>query len=123
MGWEQWWNTLAGILSRARDRLVARFPEGLALGSPEEYEREIKRLRGELETVRAKRERERGEFQGRHGILHQYPTNGGMSLGDVDRQLTNLLRIRENRLTAEEREYERQICELERLVRERFGGQ
>lgn len=44
MVWERWWNTMSGMLSRARDRLVARFPEGPALRSPDEYEREIKRL-------------------------------------------------------------------------------
>lgn len=121
MVWERWWNTMSGMLSRARDRLVARFPEGPALRSPDEYEREIKRLQGELETVRAKRERERADFQARHSIVRQSPQNGGMPVGEVDRQFANLRRIRENRLSTEEREYERQIHELERQVRERFG--
>lgn len=121
MVWERWWNTMAGILSRARDRLVARFPEGPALRSPNAYEREIKRLQGELETVRAKRERERADFQARHSIVRQDPQNGGIRSGDVDRRLANLQRIRDNRLSTEEQEYERQIHELERQVQERFG--
>lgn len=121
MVWERWWNTMTGILSRARDRLVARFPEGPALRSPNEYEREIKRLQGELETVRAKRERERADFQARHSIVRQDPQNGGIRSGDVDRRLANLQRIRDNRLSTEEQEYERQIHELERQVQERFG--
>lgn len=121
MVWERWWNAMAGILSRARDRLVARFPEGPALRSPNEYEREIKRLQGELETVRAKRERERADFQARHDIARQDPQNGGIPLAEVDHRLVNLRRIRENRLSTEEREYERQIRELERQAQERFG--
>ena len=46
-----------------------------------------------------------------------------MPLVEVDRQLANLQRIREDRLEAEERGYERQIHELERQVQERFDPQ
>ncbi len=121
MGWGRWWSALSERLSRARDRLVARFPEGLTLRSREDYEREIQRLQRELETVRAKRERERSEFQARHGIIQEYPSNGGMPAGELDRQLANLHRIRTERLLAEEHAYAQQIRELERQFRDRFG--
>ncbi|MEE9124124.1 MAG: hypothetical protein V3U14_06485 [candidate division NC10 bacterium] len=117
MGWGRIFKTLEGILSGGRTR------RHTGPGSPEEYSREIQRLKQELETVRAKREKEKAEFLARHMILGKVPPEGGMPLAEVDRQLANLQRIREDRLEAEERGYERQIHELERQVQERFDPQ
>lgn len=117
MGWGRMFKTLGEILSRAR----ARPRKGQGLGSPQEYQHEIERLRHDLETVRAKREREQAEFLARHTILGKVPPHGGMSLEDVDQRLENLRRIRDGRLEAEERAYERQIGELEQQLQERFG--
>lgn len=112
---------LAGILSGARTRLALRLQEGEGLGSPEAYQREIRRLEAELEAVRAKRRREEAVFRDRHGIIREYPRAGGMSFEEVDRRLANLKRIRDDRLRAEELAYDRQIRELRRLVQDRFG--
>jgi hypothetical protein len=108
---------LEGIISRAR----ACLRKGRGLGSPQEYQHEIQRLQHELETVRAKREKEKAEFLDRHTILDTVPRHGGMSLEDVDQRLQNLRRIRDGRLEAEERAYERQIRALEQQLQERFG--
>lgn len=123
MGWGRIFTALGGVLSGLRVHRAARLGKRRGLGSPQEYQREIQRLRDELETVRAKREKEKEEFLGRHAILGKFPPNEEMPLAEVDRQLANLQRIREDRLQAEERSCERQIRELEQQVRERFGRQ
>jgi hypothetical protein len=114
MGWGRIFKALREVLSGAR-------AGGQALSSPEDYLREIQRLQRELEIVRAKREKEKKEFHARHTLLNTVPQEGGMPLAEVDRRLTNLQRIRDNRLQAEELAYERQIRELEAQVRRRFG--
>lgn len=115
-----WFDALARLVSRVRDRWVPRRWEARALRSPEEYRREIQRLARELEAVRAKRAREKAAFHARHTILEQYPPNGGMSLAEADRRLANLHRIREKRMLGEERAYEQQIRELEQEAQEAF---
>lgn len=117
MGSERRFTRVAG----AWTRIVARFRPQRGLGSLEQYQCEIRRLEGELKTVRARREKERAEFRARHRILDQYSPDQAMPLAEVDRQLANLRRIREDRLQAEERAYEQQIHELERQIQERFG--
>ncbi|MFQ5960562.1 MAG: hypothetical protein ACE5MG_04140 [Candidatus Methylomirabilales bacterium] len=114
MGWGRIFKALREVFSGARVR-------GQALSSPEDYFREIQRLQRELEIVRAKREKEKAEFHARHTILNTVPQEGDMPLAEVDRRLTNLHRIRDNRFQAEELAYERQIRELEEQVRKRFG--
>lgn len=113
--------TAAGRLSGAWARFLARLQSPRAFNSLEEFEREIRRLKGEVEAVRAKRQKEKAAFDARHSILGQYATDTEISIAEVDRQLANLRRIREDRLTAEERAYQRQIQELEHQVQERFG--
>ncbi len=119
----RWFSAVTGSLSGVWARIVARHQAQQGLGSLEEYQREVGRLRGELERVRAKREKEKAEFDARHRILGQYPSDAEIPVAEVDRQLANLRRIREDRLETEERAYERQIQELERQAEERFGPQ
>lgn len=112
---------LERLFKAIRQVLSGPQARGRAFNSPEEYSREIRRLREELEIVRAKREREKTEFLARHTILNDAPPGGGMPLEDVDRRLVNLQQIRDDRLKNEEQAYERQIRELERQARELFG--
>lgn len=115
MGWGRIFKALREVFSGAR-------PRGYALSAPEDYVREIQRLQREIEIVRAKRKKEQAEFHGRHTILNRAPQEGDMPLAEVDRRLTNLHRIRDNRFQAEELAYERQIRGLEEQVRKRFGN-
>lgn len=114
MPWERLFKALQQVFSGARAR------EG-AFSSPEDYAREIQRLREELAIVRAKREREKAEFLARHTILDRVSPHGGMPLEEVDRRLGNLQRIRDDRLKAEQEAYERQIRELDRQAQQLFG--
>ena len=58
----RWFSAVTGSLSGVWARIVARHQAQQGLGSLEEYQREVGRLRGELERVRAKREKEKAEF-------------------------------------------------------------
>lgn len=109
MGWNRIVKALREVLS------------GVEARGQQDYVREIQRLERELEIVRAKRAKEKAEFHTRHTIMESVPPHGGMSLTEVDRRLADLQRIRQDRLEAEERAYERQISELEQQVRKRFG--
>lgn len=112
---------LGRVFEALRRTFASEQVGGHALNSPEDYAREMQRLQRELEIVREKRERERAEFHARHRILGSVPPHGGMSLTEVEQQLANLQRIRQDRLEAEARAYEGQIGELARQARERFG--
>ncbi|MFQ5801965.1 MAG: hypothetical protein ACE5JQ_03595 [Candidatus Methylomirabilales bacterium] len=121
MSGARWFSAVTGSFSGVWVRIVALLQARQGLGSLEEYQREIGRLRGKVESVRAKREKEKSEFAVRHRILDQYPSDAETPVAEVDRQLANLRQIREDRLEAEEQAYKQEIRELERQAEERFG--
>ncbi|MFQ5656717.1 MAG: hypothetical protein ACE5G5_04195 [Candidatus Methylomirabilales bacterium] len=87
------------------------------------YRREIRRLQTDLQTLRARWEKDEAEFRTRHTILGHFPTEGGMPREEVERRLNNLRQIRQERLHARKRAYARKIRDLEHEIRERLGKQ